>query len=960
MSGSSAITAVRLDRWVMAVPEAAYQATHAAPGAAVDRGTEVETLRPGSPPPAELIGLTERMPLQEAVFGTLRGRAVSVPTTWEREGFPKTLEGPVWFAIRVPDGVEGTGWTLRLEAASYHVVVWLDGKSMGSHRGMWDPFEISLDRVDRGAMLAIEVFKPGTVFPVQESLAGFIPYVTCTFGGLWQEASLIRRGGLHIEDLWVRTDGTGSPAVLVRLWSEVARDLVTLTITCGDSQDARTLSLPPGPTEVDFVLSRPDLPIWSPQEPNLVNVLATATSGGLVTSMQVKTGMRTVSVDGAAILLNNRPIYPRGVLHWMAYPDLFAPTPSSDTIREEFARIRDLGYTMVKLCLVIPPEEYFTLADEAGILLWVEMPMWLPHIGPNYLAQAAAEYRRILRRIRNHPSVLMYTVGCELSSEADASLLRSLYDLIKEETGCPLVRDNSGSAEAYGGVDAEFADYHDYHFYAEANEFTDLLDYFLPWWKPIKPLVFGEYCDSDTFRSVDAISRALGRTPYWALADPVENPQGVRWEYNIVHNSSRLQELDLGIPFEEVTARSYRRSLEYRKSIIEQTRSHPAASGYVVTNIQDTPITTSGMLDDLGLPKFDGESFRRFNSDSVLTLARDRRRLWIRGGDRRQFLDECCALPGRPLRLHVLLSHVGDRLSRLRLRHEFRVVGATGPSLGEGETSVPGTLGPIGRLRLTTLSVDVPATATGAELVVGVTLSGELESGVRRVIAQNEFSYWILPVEPMESTRPLLVYDPIGELREGLRGRESVSYLADLSDAADAFASAPRPVVSEAGTEVPILISTVADPRLGDYARSGGRLLVILQDGAQPFCEGEPFFREAIPLVHDHPLVAGLPHHGYAGVAFAGVAPDRTMAPAALRSLFGSKPVPAISRLDARRFVVGHYLSTLAPWDENRATVVATSLRLTGGFGRSPKGFRENLLGRYLFETAVGYLAGGG
>jgi hypothetical protein len=62
------------------------------------------------------------------------------------------------------------------------------------------------------------------------------------------------------------------------------------------------------------------------------------------------------------------------------------------------------------------------------------------------------EYERIVRQVRNHPSLLLYTLGCELSREVSADFLGPLYTKIKGLVGDALLRDNSGSGEAYGGL----------------------------------------------------------------------------------------------------------------------------------------------------------------------------------------------------------------------------------------------------------------------------------------------------------------------------------------------------------------------------------------------------------------------------------------------------------------------------------------------------------------------------
>src|SRR5262249_34163661 len=149
-----------------------------------------------------------------------------------------------------------------------------------------------------------------------------------------------------------------------------------------------------------------------------------------------------------------------------------------------------------------PPQYYFDIADELGLALWVELPMWLPQPSDFFRGQTPREYRRLVRLARNHPSALIYSLGCELNRAIGAEILRPLYALVKNESGGAPVRDNSGSGEAYGGLLDEHADFYDYHFYSELPFLRELLDYFSPRWRPQQPWLFGEFCDYDTFRDL--------------------------------------------------------------------------------------------------------------------------------------------------------------------------------------------------------------------------------------------------------------------------------------------------------------------------------------------------------------------------------------------------------------------------------------------------------------------------
>src|SRR5262249_22519418 len=81
-------------------------------------------------------------------------------------------------------------------------------------------------------------------------------------------------------------------------------------------------------------------------------------------------------------------------------------------------------------------------------------------------------------------------------------ILGPLFDLVKSLGGEALVRDNSGSGEAYGGLLNEHAEYYDYHFYCDLPFYPGLIDEVSPRLRPQQPRLFGAICDADTCRDL--------------------------------------------------------------------------------------------------------------------------------------------------------------------------------------------------------------------------------------------------------------------------------------------------------------------------------------------------------------------------------------------------------------------------------------------------------------------------
>ncbi len=609
-------------------------------------------------------------PWELRITGASGWRPVAVPGSWEPAGIAKDFAGPVDYrtTFAVPERLDGRRVLLRFGAVSYACQVFVDDVEVGRHVGMWDAFEVDITtavtaggtsellvRVEKPASLVAgpdSVAVPGN-YPVNETLSGFLPYVWGqVHGGIWQDVELIVRGPVAVTEVRARGCADG----LIEVDAELsAPGAVSLSVRDADRQVVAEDKADTGAGRVSFAVRVADPQGWSPGRPYLYTaVLRTAGE-----ETEVRFGIRDVSVDGPRIEIGGEPIYMRMVLSWGWYPDVLHCNPGPDRVRADLLELRRLGFNGVKLCLWFPPQYYFDIADELGMLLWVELPMWLPKPTGAFRDQLFVETGRLVRAGRDHPSVILWTLGCELGAAIGDDLLGPLYDEVKGLVGDALVCDNSGSGEAYGGSLTEHADFYDHHFYCELQHFRGVLDYFAPQWRPEKPWLFGEFCDLDTFRDLRRLEGPDGRRPWWTSADPVENPQGARWQYDTGRMENRLRANGFWERGDELERVSHRQALLHRKVTLEIVRSRADTSGYVVTGERDTPISTAGIWDDRGLLKVDPEEFAAFNSDLVLTVGWDRRRTWVAGGDRPAYQDVWCYESGDAVRPHLVLAHHG-------------------------------------------------------------------------------------------------------------------------------------------------------------------------------------------------------------------------------------------------------------------------------------------------------------
>lgn len=853
-------------------------------------------------------------------------RPVAVPGCWEAlPGVGLDRAGPAWYRttfVMPAPSAGGRAW-LRFGAVSYECQVFVNGRPAGAHRGLWDAFTVEvgglgepgaaaelLVRVEKPAGLSAGPGSPGLPgrFPLRETLAGFLPYVWGRiFGGIWQDVELLSSGPARLEDVWARGTADGRVRIDAQL-SAPAELQVEIYGPMGELVAAQ--ACPRSGRECALELSIPAPRPWSPAAPALYTARLRAADGD---ERELRFGLRSLSADGRRLRLNGEALYPRMALAWGWYPESLHSNPGPERVRADLLRLKALGYNGVKLCLWFPPAYYFELADELGMLLWVELPLWMPQVTAALREQIAAEYVALVRQARGHPAAILYSLGCELDASVDAGLLAPLYETVKRLAGDALVRDNSGSGEAFGGLPEAFADYDDNHFYAELHQLRGLLDRFAPRWRTPRPWLLGECGDSDTFRDLRALGPDESR-PWWAAADPARNPQGARYQYDLGRHEGRLRAAGLWERGPELVALSTRQALLMRKHTIETLRAAGELGGYVISGAADTPITTAGMWDDAGELKFDPAAFRAFNSDLVLLLGWGRRREWLAGGDRPAFDDTWGFVAGRPVRAHLIAAHAGAPVGPAELR--WVVEPESGPALAAGAARVevaPGEVRELAAAAFALPEVDTP---------LRLTLRAELMAD-GRAIAANAWPLWAYPRAP---------WPPAG---------------VGLADPSGRLADLGLPI----GQDSPaVLVATAWTAQVQGFVDAGGAAVLLQAPGGPPGplpAQRMPFWREAIRIVEPHPAWGDFPRDEEVGLQFYGCAADCAL------DLAGSRARPILRRLDARTMAEHAYIAELA-WGRGR--LIVSTLRVEGGQGDQPSGLSRNIAAAHLLRCWARYL----
>lgn len=204
------------------------------------------------------------------------------------------------------------------------------------------------------------------------------------------------------------------------------------------------LRLEAGNKRQRVALRLPDAQLWSPDEPNLHHLVAQLiSSSGNVAQIEAHFGLRKIEARGQRVYLNNEALYLDGILYQPG-------TATYDQMRRHMLAIKELGCNLVRVHIAGIDPRIYDLADELGMLLWVEVPS--PHSSSERSRQNhRAELMRMLVIVLTHPAVVILSLynedwGAEdiATSLETQAYISELYNFLRTHHPQVLVVDNDG------------------------------------------------------------------------------------------------------------------------------------------------------------------------------------------------------------------------------------------------------------------------------------------------------------------------------------------------------------------------------------------------------------------------------------------------------------------------------------------------------------------------------------
>ncbi|GJM64144.1 glycoside hydrolase family 2 protein [Persicobacter diffluens] len=377
---------------------------------------------------------------------------VQVPHTYSMEALTEVgyYRGPAWYrkALQVPSSMKGERIFIRFEGVGNKAEVFVNGKKIGVHKGGYSAFcfELTDHLSGQGTdQLAVKVTNaPNFKFlPVTDNLFNI-------YGGIYRPVTVFSTPKSNISPLYHATSGVFVNQLEVN--QKTAEIELSAHLQLGDDHAKTVLcqvfdpsgkkvfdqNLPLPENQREYILKEKisiDAPkLWhGKRSPKQYRVVVKLPNGDQVSE---QFGLRTFAVDAEkGFFLNGEPYRLYGVAMHQEWRDV-GPALTMDHHQKDMELVQEIGASALRLSHYQHSEITYEQADEAGLVVWAEIPFVHDYSGRER-DNAHQQLTELILQNYNHPSICFWGIWNEVRAydspeEACVPLTKSLNSLAHE------------------------------------------------------------------------------------------------------------------------------------------------------------------------------------------------------------------------------------------------------------------------------------------------------------------------------------------------------------------------------------------------------------------------------------------------------------------------------------------------------------------------------------------------
>lgn len=361
---------------------------------------------------------------------------IEIPKSFNLIKNCNSFEGIFWhFREFELDDIRDTltyDYYLQFKGVNYNTKVWLNGVFVGEHDGGFTPFKFLVNGFLRAGSNFLSVRIDNSR---QKDGIPSLFFDWFNWGGIYRDVDLSILKKSRIESVKITT------RLISRQKARV--DISYKTIGAGhfkweilDIEENIIVKKGEIPsTAENFKISFENPKLWSPETPSLYQ-FQIFDSSSEISNLLYKTnfGIRQIEIKSGYILLNKKAVKLKGVsLHEEYLP--YGRTIPSEKRREDLKRIKSLGFNSVRTAHYPHDESLIEIADDIGILILEEIPVYWDcnYKNRETFKLAARMMRDLIMRDYNHPSVIWWSVGNEIPTHkrACSHFIKNLMNFVR-------------------------------------------------------------------------------------------------------------------------------------------------------------------------------------------------------------------------------------------------------------------------------------------------------------------------------------------------------------------------------------------------------------------------------------------------------------------------------------------------------------------------------------------------
>jgi beta-galactosidase len=332
----------------------------------------------------------------------------------------------------LPDTWQGRQTLIRFDGVSSAFYLWINGQMVGFSKDSRTPAEFNITKYVKPGenLLAVEVYRwsDGSYLEDQDFWK---------LSGIFRDVALLSVAELHVRDFWARPelDSQYRDAELklnakVRNYAAAGEEFTFEAVLLDENQKQVAGPLVQsgkvdanGEASFDLTLKVANPQKWSAETPNLYPLVLTLkdAAGKVVEVLSSNVGFRKVEIKDGELLVNGRAVLLKGVNRHEHDPDL-AQAIRTDSMIKDILLMKQNNINAVRTCHYPDQPIWYDLCDRFGLYLIDEANIESHGMGydaaslakkPEWLAAHLDRTERMVERDKNHPSVIIWSLGNE-------------------------------------------------------------------------------------------------------------------------------------------------------------------------------------------------------------------------------------------------------------------------------------------------------------------------------------------------------------------------------------------------------------------------------------------------------------------------------------------------------------------------------------------------------------------